>query len=185
MATKIERNSQKSIVEVMKELSSSDTMKLGIEEIEFPGGTKEKFFYNGEQDKQDCIHFATICINATTTDADARKLMFQCFKALTQGVHVDVIIKLKSGKTLYLDKTQKALYDENICVYVTLTDEEKKKRLSIDALEMVLKERAEKRYSDEYNRDRYVGYDYDDDECPEDCRECEYVDTCDHYGKYN
>lgn len=183
MATKIERNSQKSIVEVMKELSSSDTMKLGIEEIEFPGGTKEKFFYNGEQDKQDCIHFATICINATTTDADARRLMFQCFKALTHGVHVDVIVKLKNGKTLYLDKTQKALYDENICVYVALTDEEKKKKLSLDALEMVLKERAEKRYSDEYTHSLYVGY--QDDECPEDCERCKHRYDCDDYGAYN
>ena len=41
----------KTIINALEEMKADQNINLGIEEIEFPDGSKEKFYYNGEADK--------------------------------------------------------------------------------------------------------------------------------------
>ena len=74
----------KTVVETMAELTTTKGIKLGIDEIEFPDGTKEKFYFNGEEDRKAAFNFAQICFNATNDTAKAKRMMAICFALLTK-----------------------------------------------------------------------------------------------------
>lgn len=58
------------IINALDAMKADENINLGIEEIEFPDGSKEKFCYNGESDKQAAVHFAQICIDVCAGDSD-------------------------------------------------------------------------------------------------------------------
>ena len=145
MANKINREAEKNVIETMREIMAQPNMECGVDEIEFPDGTKEKFYYNGEADKQAAIKFATICVNATTDTPKAKAMMTTCFQLMINNVVPEKVIVLDNGVELYLDIDKKALYTSYGNVYVSLTDEEKETKMSVDVLAMLLKERAERK----------------------------------------
>lgn len=174
MANKINREATKDVINTMKEINAAANMNLGIDSIEFPDGTIEPFYYNGEDDRQAAIKFATICVNATTDTIEAKRRMRICFSLKANGINPERIITLDNGKELYLDVKKKALYDGDGSAYVELTEEEKKIKMPVDALALLLKERANKKYEEEL----HLSYDYDDscddDECDGNCDCCCY-----------
>lgn len=172
MANKIYRESEKNVVETLKEIRLQSNMECGVDEIEFPDGTKEKFFYNGEADREAAIKFATICVNATNDTPKAKAMMATCFWLMVNNVKPERIVMLKNGRELYLDVDKKALYNSNGTAYVELTDEEKETKMSADVLAMLLKERAERKVAEEQVYDHDDCYDYDD--CDNyDCDDCD------------
>ena len=138
-------------------------MNCGVDEIEFPDGSKEKFYYNGEADKQAAIKFATICVNATTDTPKAKKMMYICFQLMTKNITPDRIVEIR-GCEYYLDGKQGKLYNGCGNELVGLTEDEMKLKLNLDAIEIILKERAEKEMVE-----RDANYDCDCDDC--DCDE--------------
>lgn len=169
MANKINREAEKNVVETMKEIMSQPNMECGVDEIEFPDGTKEKFYYNGEADRQAAIKFATICVNATTDTPKAKQMMYTCFMLMTKNIVPERIIVLENGIELYLDVNKKGLYTSSGSEYVALTDEEKETKMTADILAMLLKERAERKVAEEGCCDCCnCDYDdWDDDSCDE------------------
>ena len=169
MANKINREAEKNVVETMKEIMAQPNMECGVDEIEFPDGTKEKFYYNGEADRQAAIKFATICVNATTNTPKAKQMMYTCFMLMTKNITPERIVILKNGTELYLDVNKKGLYTSSGCEYVVLTDEEKETKMTADILAMLLKERAERKVAEEGCCDCCnCDYDdWDDDSCDE------------------
>lgn len=162
MANKIYRESEKNVVETLKEIRLQPNMECGVDEIEFPDGTKEKFFYNGEADREAAVKFATICVNATSNTPKAKAMMATCFWLMVNNVKPERIVMLEDGRELYLDVDKKALYNSNGTAYVELTDEEKETKMSADVLAMLLKERAERKAAEEQVYDHDDCYDYDD-----------------------
>lgn len=166
MAIKMNKENAKNIIDVMNEMKQNANINLGIEEIEFPDGTKEKFYYNGEQDKQAAIDFAQICINATSDSCEAKGLMFTCFNLLTKEIYPTEIANLSFGKG-YIDHAKGILVDGFGNVISKLTDEEKpycksKNKEVKELVSKLLKERAEKAYASEEDYDEE--YEDDDDE---------------------
>ena len=52
MSIKINKSeATKNIINALDAMKADENINLGIEEIEFPDGSKEKFYYNGEADK--------------------------------------------------------------------------------------------------------------------------------------
>lgn len=170
MANKINRVAEKNVVETLKEIRLNADIQCGVDEIEFPDGSKEKFYYNGEADRQAAIKFATICVNATTDTPKAKAMMATCFKLMINNVVPERVLVLDNGTELYLDIDKKALYTSCGNVYVSLTDEEKKVKMSVEALAMLLKERAERKVAEE------AAYDYEDCDC--DCDDCDEEEDC-------
>ena len=118
-------NTNKNVIETMAELLKADNMKLGIDEIEFPDGTKEKFYYNGEQDRQAAITFAQTCFNATNDTAKAKQMMATCYALLTKGIVPTAQTVLSDGITYYIDHNRKLLCDKYGNIVVELEDDEK------------------------------------------------------------
>lgn len=151
---KLSNGTNKNVVETMAELKAAKNINLGIEEIEFPDGTKEKFYYNGEEDKQAAINFAQICFNATNDTAKAKRMMQTCFTLLTKGITPTESVVVHGG-TCYIDHEQKLICDSCGNTIAKLT----KKEQAIEdttAISSILKERA---------RSVLAGYGcYDDDE---------------------
>lgn len=176
MANKINRVAEKNVVETLKEIRLNADIQCGGDEIEFPDGSKEKFYYNGEADKQAAIKFATICVNATTDTPKAKRMMYTCFMLMTKNIVPERVIVLEDGTELYLDPKKKGLYTSCGYEYVVLTDEEKKVKMSVEALAMLLKEKAERKIAEEtvYNYDDNCDY----NDCCGDCSEC-WNDDCD------
>lgn len=145
MATKINKENEKNVVETLKEIRLQPNMECGVDEIEFPDGTKEKFYYNGENDRQAAIKFATICVNATSNTAKAKKMMATCYQLMINNIVPERIITGENIGELYLDVEKKALYTSFGAKYVGLSEEEKNMDMSVDVLAMFLKERAERR----------------------------------------
>lgn len=121
--TKLTTNN-KNLIDTMAELANTPNMNLGIDEIEFPDGTKEKFYYNGEADRQAAIAFAQICFNATNDTAKAKQMMSQCFALMTKGITPTEEI-LIDGITYYIDHNRKLLCDRYGEIIVELEDDEK------------------------------------------------------------
>ena len=137
---KLERTN-KTIVETMAELKNTMGINLGIDKIEFPDGSKEKFFFNGEEDRQAALNFAQICYNATNDTAKAKEMMFVCFALLTKGITPTESVVV-DGATCYIDHNKKLICDACGHTIAELTDEEK----DIEdwrAITIILKERAE------------------------------------------
>ena len=103
MANKINKTNTKNVVETLKEIRTQPNMECGIDTIEFPDGTIENFYYNGEADKQAALKFAEICVNATDNTQEAKRMMFICFQLMINNIIPERIIVLENGKELYLD----------------------------------------------------------------------------------
>lgn len=162
-------NNNKNLIETMAELANTPNMNLGIDEIEFPDGTKEKFYYNGEADKQAAIAFAQICFNATNDTAKAKQMMANCFALMTKGITPTEETVLGDGGTYYIDHNRKLLCNKYGNIIVELEDDEKeifndisRKEIKL-AISRLLTERAEvKIWTD--SEGAYIPYEDDDDE---------------------
>ena len=120
----------KNIINALDAMKADANINLGIEEIEFPDGSKEKFYYNGEADKQAAVHFAQICIDVCAGDSDkAKSMMASCFMLLTQGYNVDEIVaSSESGidTETYIDYKKGVLLTPQATVISSLTEDELK-----------------------------------------------------------
>ena len=133
-----------SIIDVINEMNKRSNISLGIASIEFPDGTVEKYYYNGEADKQAAVDFAQICLDACNSDSrKAKRMMYTCFMLMSKGITPTEIVELDDGNEYYIDHKQRILTDGNGNTIVALTDEEKKKvGNSKGAISLILKERA-------------------------------------------
>lgn len=148
-----------SIIDVFEEMNKRPNLNMGIASIEFPDGTVEKYYYNGEADKQAAVDFAQICLNACNSDTPkAKRMMYICFMLKSKGINPTEIVELNDGKEYYIDHKQRILVDGSGNIVVALTDEEKKQvGNSKGAISLILKERANRLFEDDCD-------DYDDDE---------------------
>ena len=135
---------QDNIIDVINEMNKRNNISLGIASIEFPDGTVEKYYYNGEADKQAAVDFAQICLDACNSDSrKAKKMMRICFMLMSKGINPTEIVTLNDGNEYYIDHKQRILTDGNGNIVVALTDEEKKQvGNSKGAISLILKERA-------------------------------------------
>lgn len=141
--TKLTNGSNKDVIETMQELKALPNMQLGIDEIEFPDGTKEKFYYNGEEDRQAAITFAQICYNATNNTRAAKQMMTTCFALLTKGITPMDTTVLGDGITYYIDYKRKLMCDSYGNILVELEEDEKKIKDKL-AIRRLLEERGER-----------------------------------------
>ena len=135
---------QDSIIDIINEMNKRSNISLGIASIEFPDGTVEKYYYNGEADRQAAVDFAQICLDACNSDSrKAKKMMRICFMLMSKGINPTEIVELDDGNEYYIDHKQRILVDEGGNTIVALTDEEKKQvGGSKGAISLILKERA-------------------------------------------
>ena len=135
---------QDNIIDVINEMNKRNNISLGIASIEFPDGTVEKYYYNGEADKQAAVDFAQICLDACNSDSrKAKKMMRICFMLMSKGINPTEIVELNDGNEYYIDHKQRILVDSNGKTIVALTDTEKKQvGNSKGAISLILKERA-------------------------------------------
>ena len=140
----ISNQRQDSIIDIIKEMNKRGNISLGIASIEFPDGTVEKYYYNGEEDRQAAVDFAQICLDACNSDSrKAKKMMRICFMLMSKGITPTEIVELNDGNEYYIDHKQRILTDGNGNIVVALTDEEKKQvGNSKGAISLILKERA-------------------------------------------
>ena len=132
------------IIDVINEMNKRSNLNLGIASIEFPDGTVEKYYYNGEADKQAAVDFAQICLDACNSDSrKAKKMMRICFMLMSKGINPTEIVELNDGNEYYIDHKQRILVDGSGNIVVALTDAEKKQvGGSKGAISLILKERA-------------------------------------------
>ena len=147
------------VIDVFNEMSKRPNLNMGIASIEFPDGTVEKYYYNGEEDRQAAVDFAQICLDACNSDTPkAKRMMYICFMLKSKGINPTEIVELNDGKEYYIDHKQRILVDGSGNIVVALTDEEKKQvGNSKGAISLILKERANRLFEDDCD-------DYDDDE---------------------
>ena len=131
MSIKINKTeATKTIINALNAMKADGNINLGIEEIEFPDGSKEKFYYNGEADKQAAVHFAQICIDVCAGDSDkAKHMMASCFVLLTNGYNVDEIITSAESEIdteTYIDYKKGVLLTPYASVVASLTEDELK-----------------------------------------------------------
>lgn len=131
MSIKINKTeATKTIINALDAMKADANINLGIEEIEFPDGSKEKFYYNGEADKQAAVHFAQICIDVCAGDSDkAKHMMASCFVLLTNGYNVDEIITSAESEIdteTYIDYKKGVLLTPYASVVASLTEDELK-----------------------------------------------------------
>lgn len=158
--TKLMNNQrQDNVIDVINEMNKRSNISLGIASIEFPDGSIEKYYYNGEADKQAAVDFAQICLDACNSDTPkAKRMMYICFMLKSKGINPTEIVELNDGKEYYIDHKQRILVDGSGNIVVALTDEEKKQvGNSKGAISLILKERANRLFEDDCN-------DYDDEE---------------------
>ena len=131
MSIKINQTvSTPNIINALDAMKADENINLGIEEIEFPDGSKEKFYYNGEADKQAAVHFAQICIDVCAGDSDkAKRMMASCFVLLTNGYNVDEIVPSAESEIdteTYIDYKKGVLLTPYATVVASLTEDELK-----------------------------------------------------------
>ena len=131
MSIKINKTvSTPNIINALDAMKADENINLGIEEIEFPDGSKEKFYYNGEADKQAAVHFAQICIDVCAGDSDkAKRMMASCFVLLTNGYNVDEIVPSAESEIdteTYIDYKKGVLLTPYATVVASLTEDELK-----------------------------------------------------------
>ena len=146
---------QDSIIDIINEMNKRSNISLGIASIEFPDGTVEKYYYNGEADRQAAVDFAQICLDACNSDSrKAKKMMRICFILMSKGINPTEIVELDDGNEYYIDHKQRILVDEGGNTIVALTDKEKKQvGGSKGAISLILKERANRLLEEEYDED--------------------------------
>lgn len=163
--TKLMNNQrQDNVIDVFNEMSKRPNLNMGIASIEFPDGTVEKYYYNGEEDRQAAVDFAQICLDACNSDTPkAKRMMYICFMLMSKGITPTEIVELNDGKEYYIDHKQRILVDGSGNTVVALTDEEKKQvGNSKGAISLILKERANRLF--EEDDDDYDDYDNDEDD---------------------
>lgn len=161
--TKLMNNQRNdNVIDVFNEMSKRTNLNMGIASIEFPDGTVEKYYYNGEEDRQAAVDFAQICLDACNSDSrKAKQMMRICFMLMSKGITPTEIVELNDGNEYYIDHKQRILVNGNGNTVVALTDEEKKQvGNSKGAISLILKERANRLFEDDYDDDD----DYDDEE---------------------
>ena len=131
MSIKINQTvSTPNIVNALDAMKADENINLGIEEIEFPDGSKEKFYYNGEADKQAAVHFAQICIDVCAGDSDkAKRMMASCFVLLSNGYNVDEIVPSAESEIdteTYIDYKKGVLLTPCATIVASLTEDELK-----------------------------------------------------------
>ena len=131
MSIKINQTvSTPNIINALDAMKADANINLGIEEIEFPDGSKEKFCYNGEADKQAAVHFAQICIDVCAGDSDrAKSMMTSCFMLLTKGYNVDEIVTSAESEIdteTYIDYKKGILLTPQATIVASLTEDELK-----------------------------------------------------------
>ena len=131
MSIKINQTvSTPNIINALDAMKADENINLGIEEIEFPDGSKEKFYYNGEADKQAAVHFAQICIDVCAGDSDkAKRMMASCFVLLTNGYNVDEIVTSAESEIdteTYIDYKKGVLLTPYATIVASLTEDELK-----------------------------------------------------------
>ena len=146
---------QDNVIDVINEMNKRSNISLGIASIEFPDGTVEKYYYNGEADKQAAVDFAQICLDACNSDSrKAKKMMRICFMLMSKGINPTEIVTLNDGNEYYIDHKQRILTDGNGNTIVALTDKEKKQvGGSKGAISLILKERANRLLEEDDNED--------------------------------
>ena len=152
---KLNNGTNKNVIETMTELYNTPGIQLGIDEVEFPDGTKEKFYYNGEEDRQAAITFAQICYNATNNTPAAKVMMRTCFALLTKGIMPTDTTVLSDGITYYIDHKRKILCDAFGNIVAELEEDEKKIKDKL-AIKRLLEVQAE-------NKLVWDNYDDEDD----------------------
>ena len=140
----ISNQRQDNVIDIINEMNKRSNISLGIAEIEFPDGSKEKYYYNGEEDRQAAIDFAQICLDACNSDSrKAKRMMCICFMLMSKGITPTEIVELNDGNEYYIDHKQRILVDGSGNIVVALTDAEKKQvGGSKGAISLILKERA-------------------------------------------
>ena len=154
--TKLMNNQrQDNVIDVFNEMSKRPNLNMGIASIEFPDGTVEKYYYNGEEDRQAAVDFAQICLDACNSDSrKAKKMMYMCFMLMSKGITPTEVVKLDDGNEYYIDHKQRILVDGNGNTIVALTDTEKKQvGNSKGAISLILKERANRLLEEDDNED--------------------------------
>lgn len=154
--TKLTSNKRNdNVIDVFNEMNKRSNLNMGIASIEFPDGTVEKYYYNGEEDRQAAIDFAQICLDACNSDTPkAKRMMYICFMLKSKGINPTEIVELNDGKEYYIDHKQRILVDGSGNVVVALTDDEKKQvGGSKGAISLILKERANRLLEEEYDED--------------------------------
>ena len=154
-------NGNKNVVEVMAELMNKKNMQMGVDEIEFPDGSKEKFFYNGEEDRKAAIEFAQICLNATNESYKAKRMMATCFALKVNNIIPTEIVEI-DGVMYYVDHERKVLCDEMANIIVELEEDEKDIQ-DKKAITLLLKERAINVLAED-DCDDYDDEDYEDED---------------------
>lgn len=168
--TKLMNNQRNdNVIDVFNEMSKRTNLNMGIASIEFPDGSVEKYYYNGEEDRQAAIDFAQICLDACNSDTPkAKRMMYICFMLKSKGINPTEIVELNDSKEYYIDHKQRILTDGNGNIVVALTDEEKKQvGGSKGAISLILKERANRLLEDDCD-----DYDDDDDDDEDEEEEC-------------
>lgn len=165
--TKLTSNQRNdNVIDVFNEMSKRPNLNMGIASIEFPDGTVEKYYYNGEEDRQAAVDFAQICLDACNSDTPkAKRMMYICFMLKSKGITPTEIVELNDGKEYYIDHKQRILVDGSGNTVVALTDEEKKQvGNSKGAISLILKERANRLFEeDDDDYDDYGDDEEDDD----------------------
>ena len=164
--TKLMNNQRNdNVLDVFEEMNKRPNLNMGIASIEFPDGSVEKYYYNGEEDRQAAIDFAQICLDACNSDTPkAKRMMYICFMLKSKGIAPTEIVELNDGNEYYIDHKQRILVDGSGNIVVALTNEEKKQvGGSKGAISLILKERANRLFEDDCD-------DYDD------CDDEEYAD---------
>ena len=159
-------NGNKNVVEVMAELMSKKNMQMGVDEIEFPDGSKEKFFYNGEEDRMAAIEFAQICLNATNESYKAKQMMYICFALKVNNITPTEIVEI-NGVMYYVDHERKILCDKMANIIVELEEDEKdiqdKKAITLLLKERAINVLAEDDYDEDYDDCDDEDYEDEDD----------------------
>lgn len=159
-------NGNKNVVEVMAELMNKKNMQMGVDEIEFPDGSKEKFFYNGEEDRTAAIEFAQICLNATNESYKAKQMMYICFALKVNNITPTEIVEI-NGVMYYVDHERKILCDKMANIIVELEEDEKdiqdKKAITLLLKERAINVLAEDDYDEDYDDCDDEDYEDEDD----------------------
>lgn len=135
---------QDNVIDVSNEMDKRSNLNFGIASIQFPDGSIEKYYYNGEEDRQAAVDFAQLCSDACNSDSNkAKQMMYICFMLKVNGIKPTEIVKLDDGNEYYIDHKKRILADGNGKTIVALTDEEKKQvGNSKGAISLILTERA-------------------------------------------
>ena len=135
---------QDNIIDVSNEMDKRSNLNFGSASIQFPDGSIEKYYYNGEEDRQAAVDFAQLCSDACNSDSNkAKRMMYICFMLKVNGIKPTEIVKLDDGNEYYIDHKKRILADGNGKTIVALTDDEKKQvGNSKGAISLILTERA-------------------------------------------